>query len=74
MAQRESTNRWREGLFELSLKGVESIAFFLAIGFLKAFPGVFVHQEFVNKRALPYNSLLFAYTLRKLLPGLAAKL
>jgi hypothetical protein len=74
VAGRESTGRWREGLFQRSVKGVESIAFFLAIGFLKAFPSVFVHQEFVNKRALPFNSLLFTYVLRKLQAAVAVKL
>jgi hypothetical protein len=33
-----------------------------------------VYQEFVNKRALPFNSLLFTYAMRKLQPGVGKKL
>lgn len=73
MAERQSVGRWKEGLFERSVKGVESLAFLLAVGFLKAFPGVLVQQE-VGRRALPVNSLLFVWVLRRSAGMLADKL
>ena len=49
------------------------MTFFLALSVIKSFSSIFVHQEFANKRALPHNSLLLGYVIKRELPEIWSK-
>ena len=57
--------KWNSELFSEDVDGIDAMTFFLSLAVIKSFANIFVHQEFANKRALPYNSLLFGYVMRK---------
>jgi hypothetical protein len=54
--------------------GLDAMTFFLTLAVVKSLASIFVHQEFANKRALPFNSLLFSQVLRKHLPEISERL
>jgi len=57
--------RWREDIFSSDAQGVQAVVFFLSLAVIKSFTGLFIHQEYANKRTLPYTTLLFVYVLQK---------
>ena len=73
IAENGTLMRWRDDLFERSVKGIDAVAFFLALAVVKSFSFIFVYQEVPNKRALPVNTLLFGYVLKKEMTNLWIK-
>ena len=73
IAENASLTRWRADLFSKDTRGINAMTFFLALSVVKSFTSIFVYQEFPSKRALPYNTLLFGYLLKKEAPELWSK-
>jgi hypothetical protein len=71
IAQCESVVKWKDHMFDTSMVGRESMAFFLVVGILRNTGSLFLQQQ---KKSVASNSLLFHWCLKKMLPEIYAKI